>query len=102
MRHLALSLAALALLASCSGNSDNKVIVTACTTGGENAQTCACIADAMEAKLDPDLFKRTAQSIGREKRDIETFVTSLSNEEQLQFAAVVNDMFTCKLAPPKE
>ena len=101
MRHLALSLAALTLLASCSGNSDNKAIVTACTTGGENAETCACIADAMEAKLDPDLFKRTAQSIGREKRDVETFVTSLNNEEQLQFAAVVNDMFTCKLAPPQ-
>ena len=55
----------------------------------------------MEAKLDPDLFKRTAQMIGREKRDVESFVTSLSGEEQLQFASVVNDMFTCKLSPPK-
>tara|TARA_R110002124_G_scaffold68768_8_gene185720 strand:+ start:1833 stop:2183 length:351 start_codon:yes stop_codon:yes gene_type:complete len=101
MRHLILSFAALALLASCSGNSDHKALVSACTADGESAETCSCIADAMEAKLDPDLFKRTAQMIGREKRDVESFVTSLSGEEQLQFASVVNDMFTCKLSRPK-
>jgi hypothetical protein len=102
MRHAILALAALSVLASCSGNSDNKAIVTACTGDGESPETCSCIADAMEAKLDPDLFKRTAQIIGREKRDVEGFITDLSTEEQLQFAAVVNDMFTCKLAPSKE
>lgn len=101
MRHLILSIAALAVLGACSGG-DNKAIVKSCTAEGEAVETCTCIADAMEAKLDPDLFKRTAQTIGREKRDVESFVTSLTTEEQLQFAAVVNDMFTCKLAPPKE
>lgn len=101
MRHTILSFAALTMLASCSGNSDHKALVTACTADGESAETCSCIADAMEAKLDPDLFKRTAQSIGREKRDVEAFVTSLTGEEQMQFASVVTDMFTCKLSPPK-
>jgi hypothetical protein len=101
MRHLVLSLAVLLVLASCSGKSDHKALVTACTADGESAETCSCIADAMEAKLDPDLFKRTAQTIGREKRDVEGFVTSLNNQEQMQFASVVADMFTCKLSPPK-
>lgn len=101
MRHLFLSLAALTVLASCSGNNDHKALVTACTADGESARTCSCIADAMQARLDPDLLKRTAQSIGREKRDVEAFVTALTSQEQMQFASVVSDMFTCKLSPPK-
>ena len=102
MRILALSLMALVALAACGGQNDHKALVASCTAGGESPAACSCIADAMQARLSPDLYKRTAQAIGREKRDVEAYIVSLPTNEQLEFAGVVNDLFTCKLAPPKE
>ncbi|KCZ93848.1 hypothetical protein [Hyphomonas johnsonii] len=101
MRTLVLSLAAIGLLAGC-GKSDKATLVASCTAEGESQQACACIADAMETNLSPDLFKRTAQAIGREKQEVERFVLSLTPDDQMEFAAVVGDMFTCKLAPEKD
>ena len=87
MRVLILTGLSLAMLAACSQKSDR-----------EGPETCACITGAMEEKLSPDLFRRTAAAIGREKRDVEDFVESLTMADQLEFASSLTAMISCELA----
>lgn len=102
MRVLILSGLALMLLAGCNQKSDRETLTQTCVAEGENPETCSCITGAMEEKLSPDLFKRTASAIGREKRDIESFVSDLTMEEQLQFASVLSAMVSCELTTSQE
>ena len=93
------AIAALAL-AGCglAGPSDHQVLVDACVADGEAEATCGCITDAMEKNLSPELFKKTAQAIGREDKEMMAFVGELTVQEQLSFSAVLGDMFACSLS----
>lgn len=85
-------------LAGCGlGPGDRKVLIDACVADGEAEATCSCITDAMEKNLAPELFRKTAQAVGRDKKDMMTFVGELSVQEQLSFSAVLGDMFACSL-----
>ncbi len=91
-------LAALALTGcGLAGPSDSQVLVDACVADGESEATCGCIATAMEKNLSPELFKKTADAVGRDKKDMMTFVGELTVQEQLSFSAVLGDMFACSL-----
>lgn len=95
---IVVAIAALAL-AGCglAGPSDQKVLVDACVADGESEATCECITTAMEKNLSPELFKKTAQAVGRDKKDMMTFVGELTVQEQLSFSSVLGDMFACSL-----
>ncbi|PKP81786.1 MAG: hypothetical protein CVT79_08505 [Alphaproteobacteria bacterium HGW-Alphaproteobacteria-18] len=96
------AIAALALSAcSLAGPSDRQVLVDACVADGEAEATCGCITDAMQKNLSPELFKKTAQSVGRDKKDMMTFVGELTVQEQLSFSSVLGDMFACSLSGGK-
>lgn len=90
------------VLAGCgqgaSAPSDRALLVETCIADGEAETTCGCIADAMQKNLPADLFRKTSQAIGRDRKDMMTFVGQLSDEEQRAFAAVLNDLFACSLA----
>ncbi|MFN3609401.1 MAG: hypothetical protein ACK4Y9_10085 [Hyphomonas sp.] len=90
---LALGLTACGL----GGPSDHKVLVDACVADGETEATCVCITDAMEKNLSPELYGKTAQAIGRDGKDMMTFVGELTVQEQLSFSSVLGDMFACSL-----
>lgn len=75
--------------------SDHQVLVDSCVAGGEKEPVCGCIADALEKNLSPELFKKTAQAVGRENKAMMTFVGELTLQEQLSFASVLQDMFAC-------
>lgn len=77
--------------------SDHQVMVDACVADGETEATCGCITDAMEKNLSPELFKKTAQAVGRDEKDMMTFVGELTLQEQLAFSSVLQDMFACSL-----
>ncbi len=87
------------MLAGCGlgGPSDRQVLVDSCVADGEAEATCACITTAMEKNLSPELFKKTAQAVGRDKKDMMTFVGELTVQEQLSFSSVLGDMFACSL-----
>lgn len=102
MRTLLLSAAALTLLAACNQKSDRELLTETCIAEGERLETCECITGAMEEKLSPDLFQRTAAAIGREKRDVSRYVESLSTREQLEFASVLTAMVSCELSEPAQ
>lgn len=98
MRILILTGFSLALLAACGQKSDREVLTEACMADGESREACDCITSAMESNLSPDLMKRTAAAIGREKRDVEDFVGSLTMDEQMEFAGVIAGMVMCEVS----
>ena len=98
MRVLTLSCLCLAMLAACSQKSDRELLTEACIADGEAPETCACISGVMEEKLSPDLYRRTAAAIGRQRRDVGDFVESLSMSEQLEFAGTLSAMISCELS----
>ncbi|MAN45931.1 MAG: hypothetical protein GYB49_09005 [Alphaproteobacteria bacterium] len=102
MRVLILTFAAMAALTACNQKSDREILTETCVADGETPATCQCITAAMEENLSPDLFRRTAAAIGREKRDVSKFVSSLKLEEQLEFASVLTEMVSCELSQPDE
>ncbi|HPE47777.1 MAG TPA: hypothetical protein PLR76_05245 [Hyphomonas sp.] len=90
---------ALSVLAGCGqAKSGHQQLVDACTEKGEEPATCSCIVSAMEAKLNPDLFKRTVVAVVREKRDVEAFVSSLPDSEKMEYLGAAVEMGKCKLA----
>ena len=93
---------ALLMLAGCGPGadapSDRELLVETCIADGEAEATCDCIADALQNNLPSDLFRKTAQAVGRDRKDMMTFIGDLSGEEQLAFSAVLNDLFACSLA----
>ena len=50
----------------------------------------------------PDLMKRTAAAVGREKREVEDFVASLTMDEQLEFAGALMGMASCEVSDAEE
>lgn len=93
------SLVAIGLLAACSqAGSGRDQLVGACVAEGESPEACDCIVDAMEAKLSPDLYKRTVVAVAREKRDIESFIDSLPDDEKMEYFGAALEMGKCKLA----
>ncbi|MBY9067346.1 hypothetical protein K1X12_10575 [Hyphomonas sp. WL0036] len=89
--------AILALSACARGPSDHQVLVESCVANGETEVTCSCIADAMQKNLSKELFTKTADAVGREKKDMMSFVGELTVDEQMSFSAVLGDMFACSL-----
>ena len=102
MRILILSGLSLALLAACGQKSDSEILTETCIEAGEGPEICACITTVMEEKLSPDLFRRTAAAVGREKRDVADFVESVTMREQLELAAVLSAMVSCELTQQEE
>ncbi|MDX1291291.1 MAG: hypothetical protein R3265_00660 [Hyphomonas sp.] len=102
MRVLILSGLSMAMLAGCSQKSNREMLTEACIADGEAPETCDCITAAMEDKLSADLFRRTAVAVGREKRDVEDFLESLTMDEQLEFASSLSAMITCEFAQQDE
>lgn len=96
----AIGLAALGLAACGSaGVSDRQALVDGCVRGGEAQATCACIADAYQENLPPDLFSKVADRVGREGLRMEAFIGELDDvEEMLAFSAAVEDMMACPLS----
>lgn len=94
--------AALMALAACGagplGPSDRQVLVEACVAEGESEAACTCIADAFEANLPPELYRKTAQRIGRDGMNIAAFIGEFDADEMLAFSAAVEDMMECPLA----
>ena len=100
MRAITLAgLVAAAALAGCGGTGDShEQLVQTCVAEGERPETCTCIVDAMEAKLSPDLFKRSAVAIAREKRPVGTYILSLSDTEKMEFFYAEQEMEKCDLS----
>ena len=99
MRAIGLAgLAAACLLAGCGGKTNHQRLVETCVADGEAPETCACIVDAMEAKLSPDLFKRTAVAVAREKREVEDFIDALPADEKMEFLGAAMEMGKCQLS----
>jgi len=100
------ALAGLALataLAGCGASKDSHdQLVDTCVAEGEVPETCACIVDAMQAKLSPDLFKRSAVAISREKRPVGDYILSLSDSEKMQFFDAEQEMEKCELSEAKD
>ena len=97
-------LVAAGTLAGCGGEAKNghAQLVETCIAEGEVPDTCACIVDAMEARLSPDLFKRTVVAIAREKQPVGTYILSLPDAEKLEFFHAEQDMEACNLSDVKD
>ncbi len=98
MRVLTVSALALVTLAGCGAlgkPSDKKVLIATCMENGGPEATCSCEAEALEKNLPPELFKKVAQAIGREKQNQLEYLTTLPVEELLAFSAVTNDLEAC-------
>lgn len=92
-------LAMAAALTGCSGTRDSHdQLVDTCIAEGEVPETCACIVDAMQAKLSGDLFKRSAVAISREKRPVGEYILSLTDAEKMQFYEAEQEMEKCELS----
>ena len=103
MRAVALAgLAVTGALAGCGGKSGHDQLVATCVTEGEAPETCACIVDAMEARLSPDLFKRTVVAVARERRPVGDFILSLPDNEKMEFFHAEQEMETCNLSDVKD
>ena len=102
MRTLILSGFVMLALVGCNQKSDRDTLAQTCVANGESPETCDCITGAMEEQLSPDLFRRTAAAVGREKRDIEDFVSELPMSEQLEFASALTGMMSCELSVGEE
>ena len=99
MRAFALAgLMAAGMLAGCTGGEGRDQLIETCVAEGEAPETCACIVDAMEAKLSPDLFKRSVVAIAREKRPVGEYILSLSDAEKMQFFEAEQEMEKCSLS----
>ncbi|MFN3314976.1 MAG: hypothetical protein ACK46Q_16160 [Hyphomonas sp.] len=95
----AIGLAALGLAACGSaGVSDRQALVDSCVARGEAPASCACLADAFETNLPPELFRKTAERVGRQGIGVEVFIRELEVEEMLAFSAAVEDMMACPLS----
>ncbi len=98
MRVLIVAVAALLVLSGCGGMgrpSDKQALVATCIEKGEAEATCACVADALEKNLPPELFKKVAQAAGRDKQDMVEYMSGLPVEDLLAFSAVTNDLQLC-------
>lgn len=98
MRVLIVAASALVVLSGCGGMgglSDKQALVATCIEKGEAEATCACVADALEKNLPPELFKKVAQAAGREKQDMVEYMSGLPVEDLLAFSAVTNDLQLC-------
>jgi len=105
MRVCVLAVSAMALLAGCGviGRlSDKQALVSTCIEDGRTESICKCEADALEKNLPPEIFKKIAQAIGREKQDQIEYLSSLPIEELLAFSAVTNDLEMCGNAAATE
>lgn len=92
-------LAFAAALTGCGGSRDSHdQLVETCIAEGEVPETCECIVDAMQAKLSPDLFKRSAVAISREKRPVGEYILSLTDDEKMQFFDAEQEMEKCELS----
>jgi hypothetical protein len=93
-------LVAAGTLTGCGGKvkDGHAQLVDTCIAEGEVPDTCACIVDAMEARLSPDLFKRSVVAIAREKQPVGTYILSLSDAEKLEFFHAEQDMEACNLS----
>jgi hypothetical protein len=105
MRISAIFVTALALigLAACEQKASSAAVLTEnCVSSGESAALCDCLVKSMQTKLDPDLFARTAQAVGRDKQTVEAFIQTLPQAEQIAFSVVSNDLLSCAAAevPP--
>lgn len=94
----ATGLAALGLAACGSpGVSDRQALIDDCVARGEAEASCTCVAEAFENKLPPDLFRKTAERVGRQGIGVEVFIRELEVDEMLAFSAAVEDMMACPL-----
>lgn len=101
MRVFVVAASALAVLSGCDGigrPSDKQALVATCIEKGEAEATCACVADALEQNLPPELFKKVAQATGREKQDMVEYMSGLPVADLLAFSAVTNDLQRCGTA----
>ncbi len=89
--------AALTVLAGCSalGPSDKQALVATCIEEGRPESMCTCEAEALEKNLPPELFKKIAQAIGRDKQNQLEYLSTLPVEDLLAFSAVTNDLEVC-------
>jgi hypothetical protein len=97
-----LGLGAFALLGACAKVSDAEALSKSCTERGERPEICSCLVNAMQTKLPPELFARTADTVGRQNREVEDFIRDLPKDDQIHFAVIVGDMDACATenAPP--
>ncbi|MCU0731678.1 MAG: hypothetical protein MUE84_08825 [Hyphomonas sp.] len=97
MRGFLLAAASLALLSGCGmlGKSDKQALIDTCLESGSSEATCSCEATALEKNLPPELFKKVAQGIGREKQNQIEYLSTLPVEDLLAFSAVTNDLEAC-------
>ncbi len=102
LRQAVLAVLVIGALSACGETSDRTALTQTCVDQGESLEACTCITAAMEEKLSSKLFKRSVQVVAREKRDVEKFIDSLSDEQQSEYKAALDHMFSCKLAPPVE
>lgn len=98
MRVFVIAASTLVILSGCGGvgrPTDKQALVATCIENGEAEATCACVADALEKNLPPELFKKVAQAAGREKQDMVEYMSGLPVEDLLAFSAVTNDLQLC-------
>lgn len=104
MRTAALMTATMLALVACGQSgpapTDRELLVEACTSEGEAAGVCTCIASALENNLSADLYRKTAYAVGRDRVDMREFVSQLSDEEQRMFSTVLEDLFACAPTQP--
>lgn len=97
MRILVAAAASLSLLAGCGGlgPSDKQALAATCVDEGRAESVCDCEAQALEKNLPPELFKKFAQAIGREKQNQLEYLSTLPVEDLLAFSSVTNDLVAC-------
>ena len=99
MRVLVLAASACVVLAGCGGAfggpSDKQALVSACVEQGESEAACSCVTDALQKNLSPELFKKVAQAVGRDKQNMVEYMGTLPIEDLLAFSAVTNDLEVC-------
>ncbi len=99
MRVFIIAASALLVLSGCGGvfggPSDKQVLVSTCVESGEAETACSCVAEALERNLSPELFKKVAQAVGRDKQDMVEYMSTLPIEDLLAFSAVTNDLEVC-------
>lgn len=100
MRVLVASAASLCLLAGCGGlgPSDKQALAATCVDEGRAGPVCDCEAQALEKNLPPELFRKFAQAVGREKQNQLEYLSTLPVEDLLAFSSVTNDLVACGTA----
>ena len=97
MRVAIVSGLSMAVLAGCGllGPSDSQAVIATCIESGSSEATCRCEDAALKKGLPPELYKKFAKAVGKDKKNQLEYLTSLTDDELKAFSKVTNDLANC-------